>query len=205
MKKFKLIIDASDWKVFGFDALCNKDFYASLASQEIISGAFHEKYDRTISSAASMKHRDNAKQYINEQFNDFFGKPEATEIKWNDMLIKTIRQYISIHYITRYLKPWFMKQLDTIENVQLTDLIMGRTLPHFELTFTLSETIDEETFTDYIEGIVGSFDNPVTDGLVVDPEKFQSICAGLQEILVNEMVKNLNLSFTKFVKGFLKS
>ena len=94
MKKFKLIIDASDWKVFGFDALCNKDFYASLASQEIISGAFHEKYDRTISSAASMKHRDNAKQYINEQFNDFFGKPEATEIKWNDMLIKTIRPIV---------------------------------------------------------------------------------------------------------------
>lgn len=208
MQKFKLIIDASDWRVFGFDALCNKDFYASMITPEVMSDAFHAKYDKTIKSAASIKRKPNAEDYINNNFMNFFvgdydGK-KVTSIKWNDMLIKNIRQYISIHYITRYLKPWFCKQLDIIENVQLSDFVLGTTLSNFELTFTLSESIDEETFTEFFEGIVGSFDSPVTDGLVVDPDKFRSVCEGLQEILVNEMVKNLNPSFTKFVKGFLK-
>lgn len=208
MKKFKLIIDASNWKVFGFDALSNKDFYAGMITPEVLSNAFHEKYDRTINSAASIKRNPNAEDYINRNFEMFFvggydGK-STTAIKWNDMLIKNIRQYISIHYITRYLKPWFCKQLDSIEDVKLTDLVLGTTLSNFELTFTLNEEIDEETFTNFVEGIVGSFDTPVMDGLAIDPEKFVSVCKGLQEILVNEMVKNLNPSFTKFVKGFLK-
>lgn len=203
--KYKFLLDASDWKVFGFDAFVNKDFYAKLANAEVISGAFHEKYDKTIASAATIKRRDNAEDYINKQFNTFFNQPEVVNIKWTDMLVKNIKQSISIHYVTRYLKPWFCKNLNFIEDVKLENLVIGEYgLGLFELKFITNKPIDRDTLEDQLEAVVGSLESLVTDGIVVDEEKFTRVCGNIREILVNEMVKNLNPSFTKFVKGFLK-
>lgn len=208
MKNSKIIIDASSWKCFGFDALSSKEFYQELAKNADVQASFHNKYDKVIKSSATMKRMENAEDYINNQFEDFFGKLDIYDVTWNNRIIKAITDCISIHYINRCLKPFFLKIADSIKNVKLTGLDIERTgIGYLELTFTVDadEGITEEELVSTIEESVVDFNSPVTEGVAVNPEDFTKVCGLIQDIIINEAHMKLSPSFNKFVMGFLKS